>query len=36
MVHAQGREAIMNAILAEPMRLYGFFIDEECAELMAK
>lgn len=37
MVHAQGREAIMNAILAGANAIvHGFFIDEECAELMAK
>lgn len=36
-VHAQGRDAIINAIMAGADSIvHGFFIDEECAELMVK
>lgn len=36
-VHAQGREAIINAILAgADSVVHGFFIDEECADMMVK
>lgn len=36
-VHAQGHDAIMNAILAGANSIvHGFFIDEECADMMAK
>lgn len=36
-VHAQGREAIINAILAGADSIvHGFFIDEECADMMVK
>ncbi|MBW2121098.1 MAG: amidohydrolase family protein [Deltaproteobacteria bacterium] len=35
--HAQGREAIMNAIEAGADSIvHGFFMDEECAEMMVK
>ena len=37
LVHAQGREAIMNAIEAGADSIvHGFWIDEECAEMMVK